>query len=242
MNNRGPTQLIVALDVNSRSEMLKAVNLLPTEIQWVKVGLELFCAEGPSIFEPLHQRNASIFLDLKLHDIPRTVERAVKAAAQHRVQLLTIHASGGRAMIRAASNAAREMAANGPKILAVTALTSLQQSDLSDIGVAREISDHVRALAQMAVESGADGLVCSPLETAMLRRELGPAPLLVTPGIRAAGETKGDQKRTLSAGDAVRAGATHLVVGRPILETSDPAKAAAQLLEEIRAASADTRT
>src|SRR5690606_34381222 len=150
--------------------------------------------------------------------------------------LLTIHASGGREMIRAASQAAREMGEKGPKILAVTALTSLQQSDLSDLGIQREMPDHVRALARLAIDSGADGLVCSPMETALLRRDLGPHPLLVTPGIRAKNDEKGDQKRTMSAGDAVRAGATHLVVGRPILAASNPSAAAAQLLEEIRLA------
>lgn len=139
-------------------------------------------------------------------------------------------------MIRAAADAAHKFGYQRPNIIAVTALTSLQQSDLADTGVARAMSDHVRALAKLAIESGADGLVCSPLEVAMLRNELGPAPLLVTPGIRAAGEEKGDQKRTLSATGAVRAGATHLVVGRPILDAADPAQAAARLLEEIKTA------
>ncbi|MBW7909610.1 MAG: orotidine-5'-phosphate decarboxylase [Kiritimatiellae bacterium] len=238
MNTRKQTELIVALDVNSQAEMIRALELLPADIQWVKVGLELFCAEGPSILLPLRDRNLSVFLDLKLHDIPKTVEKAVKSASKHGVQLLTIHASGGREMIRAACVAAREFGQNGPKILAVTALTSLQDSDLKDIGVQRGMSEQVRALAHLAVDAGADGLVCSPLETALLRRELGEKPLLVTPGIRSQKDEMGDQKRTLSAGDAVRAGATHLVVGRPILAAADPARAAAQLLSEIRAASA----
>lgn len=233
-NSTTAPQLIVALDVPSKIALSEALKSLPPNIHWVKVGLELFCAEGPKALKPLHERNMSIFLDLKLHDIPRTVERGVAAAAQHNVQLITIHATGGRAMIEAAAAAARKFGHQRPNILAVTALTSLQQSDLTDIGVARAMKEHVRALAKLAVDAGADGLVCSPHEVAMLREELGPAPLLVTPGIRAAGEEKGDQKRTLSAEEAVRAGATHLVVGRPILEAKDPAQAATRLLLEIQ--------
>ncbi len=229
-------QLVVALDVDSKTKLSAEILRLPIELQWFKVGLEVFCAEGPAILEPLHTRKSSIFLDLKLHDIPRTVERAVRSAASHGVNLLTIHAGGGRAMIQAAANAAKEMAEKGPKIIAVTALTSLQQSDLSDMGVVRSMQDHVRALAQLAMEAGADGVVCSPLEAALLRADLGPDALLITPGIRAAGEAKGDQKRTLTASEAVRAGATHLVVGRPILEAANPTEAAARLLEEIRVA------
>lgn len=238
MNTHRTTHLIVALDVNSRAEASRAISLLPPEIQWVKIGLELFCAEGPSVLAPMREQNLAVFLDLKLHDIPKTVEKAVKSASKHGVQLLTIHASGGRDMIRAASDAAREIGENAPKIVAVTALTSLQQSDLADLGIQRTMPDHVRALAHLAIDAGADGLVCSPLETALLRRELGPTPLLVTPGIRAQNDEKGDQKRTLSAGDATRAGASHLVVGRPILAAPDPALAATRLIEEIRAANA----
>lgn len=234
MSSTPSPQLIVALDVPSSAALSETLKLIPANVYWAKVGLELFCAEGPRALEPLHARKMSIFLDLKLHDIPRTVERAVAAAAQHQVQLITIHAGGGRAMIRAAADAAAQFGHQRPNIIAVTALTSLQQADLSDTGVARAMSDHVRALATLAVESGADGLVCSPLEVALLRKELGPAPLLVTPGIRAPGEEKGDQKRTLSAAEAVRAGATHLVVGRPILAAADPAQAAARLIEEIK--------
>lgn len=234
--NTLPPPLIVALDVDSRKNMAETLGKLPNSLQWFKVGLELFCAEGPAVLEPIKARNSSIFLDLKLHDIPRTVERAVKSAARHDVQLLTIHAGGGRAMIQAAAQAAREFGPSRPQVIAVTALTSLQQGDLKDTGVARELADHVRGLAHLAIESGADGVVCSPLEAKMLRQTLGPDALLVTPGIRAAGEAKGDQKRTLTAGEAVRAGATHLVVGRPILEATDPAEAADRLLMEIRTA------
>lgn len=229
-------ELIVALDVESSKKLAETLENLPNSLRWFKVGLELFCAEGPSSLDPLFARNASIFLDLKLHDIPRTVERAVRSAARHSIHMLTIHASGGRAMIRAAVDASHEFGANRPKIIAVTALTSLEQNDLTDLGVARSMPEHVRALASMAVESGADGLVCSPLEANILRNYLGPQPLLVTPGIRAAGEAKGDQQRTLSAGEAVRAGATHLVVGRPILDAADPHEAATRLMDEIRAA------
>ena len=235
MNTKTPP-LIVALDVDTLENLRKTLDNLPLSLTWFKVGLELFSAHGPAVLQPLIARKSAIFLDLKLHDIPRTVGRAVKSAGRHGVQLMTIHAGGGRAMIEAAAEAAREFGENRPKIIAVTALTSLQESDLVELGVSRSLPDHVRALAQLALHSGADGVVCSPLEANMLRNTLGPKALLVTPGIRAAGEARGDQKRTLSAGEAVRAGATHLVVGRPILEASDPAGTAERLLAEIRAA------
>jgi orotidine-5'-phosphate decarboxylase len=235
MNTRTPP-LIVALDVDSLVKMRETLEKMPLSLQWFKVGLELFCAHGPAVLEPLLERKSGVFLDLKLHDIPRTVGRAVKSAGRHGVQLMTIHAGGGRAMIEAAAQAAHEFGENRPKIIAVTALTSLQQHDLNEVGVTRDMADHVRSLAQLAMDAGADGVVCSPLEANMLRNTLGPTALLVTPGIRAAGEAHGDQKRTLSAGEAVRAGATHLVVGRPILEATDPAAAADRLLSEIRAA------
>ncbi len=236
--NKQPPPLIVALDVDSSVNLREMLNKMPDSILWFKVGLEAFCAEGPAVLQPLMARKSSVFLDLKLHDIPRTVERATRSACRHGVRMLTIHAAGGRAMIQAAANAAREFGQSRPHVIAVTALTSLRQDDLTDTGVARNLPDHVLGLARLAMESGADGVVCSPLEAMLLRNELGSDALLVTPGIRAEGEAKGDQKRTLTAGDAVRAGATHLVVGRPILEAHDPAEAAGRLLAEIRAAHA----
>ncbi len=237
MNSNSP-ELIVALDVDSSQKIAEFLDILPPSVVWYKVGLEVFCAEGPDAIKPILRRNSSVFLDLKLHDIPRTIERAVRTAGRHGVRMLTIHASGGRDMIRAAAEAAHEFGENRPKIVAVTALTSLQQRDLAEIGIDRAMPDHVRALTELAVESGADGVVCSPLEVNELRNKFGRDVLLVAPGIRGAGDALGDQKRTLSAAEAVRAGASHLVVGRPILGAADPRAAAQRILNEIAQAAA----
>lgn len=227
--------MIVALDVPNPSEIPGVLHKLPAEVEWFKVGLELFCAGGPDALSPLHAARKSIFLDLKLHDIPRTVERAVLSAAGHGVQLLTVHASGGRAMLRAAADSAGACGVNRPRILAVTTLTSLDESDFAELGIGRSPSDQVLGLAELAVACGIDGLVCSPQEVARLRQALGPAPLLVTPGIRMPSDAAGDQKRTGTPAQAVRDGATHLVVGRPILEAADPAAAARAILREMNA-------
>lgn len=216
-------EIIVALDVPTSREIAPVLARLPAELSWYKVGLELFCAEGPATLAPLRERN--IFLDLKLHDIPRTVERAVKSAARHGVKLLTVHACGGRPMLEAAAKAARETGPDRPRLLAVTVLTSMDANDLADVGVTRPVSAQVLALAELALSAGIDGLVCSPQEVGELRRRLGPGALLVTPGIRLPGGELGDQKRVATPGAAARDGATHLVIGRPILEAADPAAA-----------------
>jgi orotidine-5'-phosphate decarboxylase len=229
-------RLIVALDVDSSQKIREIISKFPPSVEWFKIGLEAFCAEGLEALKPLVARKSFIFLDLKLHDIPRTVERAVRAMARQSVHMLTIHAAGGRDMIRAASMAAREFGENRPRIVAVTALTSLNQRDLAVMGVTRALDDHVRALAELAVESGADGVVCSALEASDLRRTFGRDVLIVTPGIRATTDDAGDQKRTCSAAEAVKAGASHLVIGRPILDSPDPAAAAIRILADIAAA------
>ena len=228
-------ELIVALDVPDTARIGPWVDRLPVEIRWYKVGLELYCADGPRALAPLRERDRRVFLDLKLHDIPRTVARAVGSAARHGAGLMTLHASGGRAMIRAAAEAAREAGPSAPKLLAVTVLTSLDQSDLADLGVARTPAEQVVALGRMAVEAGADGLVCSAQEVGALRAALGPGPLLVTPGIRLPSDAVGDQKRVATPAAAVRDGATHLVVGRPILDAPDPAAAARAILDDMGA-------
>jgi orotidine-5'-phosphate decarboxylase len=212
---------------------MAVVNALPAEVGWYKIGLELFCAEGPAIIQSVRSRKKSVFLDLKLHDIPRTVERAVKAAAQHGVEMLTIHSCGGRAMLRAAVDAARSSGAKPPKLIAVTALTSLDQKDLNDLGVSRTPAQQVLALADLALSCGVDGLVSSPQEVEILRGRFGPHPILVTPGIRLPGEDAGDQKRVATPAAAVKAGASFLVVGRPILESPDCAAAARAILKEL---------
>lgn len=223
--------LIVALDVPTAADMEKTLARLPDSVEWYKVGLELFCAEGPVALEPLQQRSRNIFLDLKLHDIPRTVANAVKTAAGHGVNLMTVHAIGGRAMLEAAATAARECA-TPPKLVAVTTLTSLSQDDFSDLGIGRSVPDQALALGELALSAGIDGLVTSAHEAGALRRKF-PEALLVTPGIRMPDGDVGDQKRVATPAFAVEQGSTHLVVGRPILQAPDPAAAAEAILAEL---------
>ena len=228
-------ELIVALDVPSPEAVPPVVDALGGAVGFYKIGLELFCAGGPEVVRAVAARGCRVFLDLKLHDIPRTVERAVAAAARLRVDLMTLHAAGGRAMIAAAAAAARACPSDRrPKLLAVTMLTSLEASDLADLGIGRGMPEQVAALARLALEAGADGVVCSPQEVGRLRANLPPGALLVTPGVRPAGADLGDQKRVATPAAAVRDGATHLVVGRPILEAPDPAAAARAILAEMR--------
>ena len=227
-------ELIVALDVNSRAEAVEKVKAIGDSVGFYKIGLELFTAEGPDVVKAVRDLGKRIFLDLKFHDIPRTVERAVKSGARLGVDLMTIHSVGGKAMIRAAADAAAEFGANGPKILAVTVLTSLDQADLQDVGiVGRTPAEQVMAMAKFATENGAHGLVCSPKEVGALSKALKAGTLFITPGVRPAGAAVGDQKRVATPADAVRDGATHLVVGRPILAAEDPVAAARQILAEM---------
>ena len=229
-------ELIVALDVSTTAEVEQTVDRLGAAVSFYKIGLELFSAEGPAVVRAVKSRGKKVFLDLKLHDIPRTVERAVTSGAALGVDLMTIHASGGKAMIRAAKDAALACGADAPKILAVTILTSLDQSDLGDLGIGREMKAQVEALGLLACANGADGIVCSPKEVANMRAALGPRALLVTPGVRPAGAAVGDQKRVATPGQAVRDGSTHLVVGRPILEAADPCAAARAIAAEMAGA------
>ena len=224
--------LIVALDVPDRSSMLETLSRMPEEIAWYKVGLELFCAEGPTILDPLRERGASIFLDLKFHDIPRTVGHAVARAADLGVDLMTVHAAGGRAMLEEAAQAAARCS-SPPKLVAVTTLTSLNEDDFSDLGIQRTISDQALALSAMAVEAGIDGMVTSAHEAQVLRTQF-PDALLVTPGIRMPSGDVGDQKRVATPSYAVGQGATHLVIGRPIVQADDPAHAFACMREELQ--------
>ncbi len=227
------TDLIVALDVPDSAAAVNAVESLPGQIRYYKIGLELFCAEGPRVVEQVRNRGKQIFLDLKLHDIPRTVERAVRSLSELGVSMFTVHASGGRAMLKAAVEAARNSGGTQPKVIAVTALTSLDAGDLADIGVNRSPSQQVRELARFAIECGVDGLVSSPQEVEDIRKLLGPKPILITPGIRPSGGEVGDQKRVATPAAAAKAGSSFLVVGRPILDAPDPASAAAAVLKEI---------
>ena len=227
-------EVIVALDVATSKELPAILDQMPEEIRWYKLGLELFCAEGPAALAPIKERGKKIFLDLKLHDIPRTVERAVQAAAQHGVDLLTIHAVGGKAMMEAAANMAKSLGEQAPKLIAVTTLTSLNETDFKDLGIERSLSEQAVALADVALQAGIDGLVTSVLEVTALRDRFGADPLLVTPGIRLPSDDVGDQKRVATPGMAAKAGASYLVVGRTILAAEDPHAAAQAVLKNMK--------
>jgi len=227
-------ELIVALDVQTREEAVDKVKQIGDPVGFYKIGLELFTAEGPDVVKAVKDLGKKVFLDLKLHDIPRTVERAVKSGGKLGVDLMTIHSVGGRAMIRAAADAAAEFGEGGPRILAVTVLTSLDQTDLEDVGiVGRTPADQVAAMARFATGNGAHGLVCSPREVGALSRMLKAGTLFITPGVRPAGAAVGDQKRVATPAEAVRDGSTHLVVGRPVLAAPDPTAAARAILAEM---------
>lgn len=226
------TELIVALDVPDEQGVCAALDGLPPDIRWYKVGLELFSALGPDVIALLRGKGKQVFLDLKLHDIPNTVASAIRSIAAHDVQLLTVHAAGGRAMLQAAATATREH--NGPRLIAVTTLTSLSEEDLHQCGIERTIEDQALALGSLALDAGIDGLVCSPLEVGRLRSHFGPNPVLVTPGIRLAGDEVGDQKRIATPIEAARQGASFIVVGRSLLNSPDPSDTAQRILTALK--------
>lgn len=204
----------------------------------LKLGLEFFSANGVKGVQQVKQASSlPIFLDLKYHDIPNTVAGAVRAACQLGVAMLTIHTSGGQAMMEAAAKAATDAAYEFPKprplIIGVTVLTSMDDGDLETVGVGGPVRDQVRRLAALAKQSGLDGVVCSPLEVEMLRADLGPSFKLVAPGVRPLWAAANDQKRFMSPADALKAGADYLVIGRPIMAASDPAAAATRIAAEI---------
>ena len=230
-------RLAVALDVPDLAGASDLIAALGGASGWLKVGLELYTAAGPAAVE-MAGRDARVFLDLKLHDIPNTVASAVSVATRSGASLLTLHAQGGRAMLRAARDAAADAAAAAgveqPILVAITVLTSLTVSDLGDVGVAVDATDiQVQRLAELAVESGVDGVVASPVEAAALRQVLGPEACLVTPGIRTSGDPADDQERVATPRAAIAAGADLLVVGRPVRHAPDPGKAARRIVDEI---------
>jgi orotidine-5'-phosphate decarboxylase len=228
-------RLIVALDVPDAASALKLVDRLECSCRWVKVGLELFVAEGPGIVEKLLARDLSIFLDLKFHDIPNTVAGAVRSASSLGVGMLTLHAGGGPAMLAAAREAVAGLK-NPPQLLAVTVLTSMDQAQLAATGVGRSLAEQVKLLTAAGLGVGINGFVCSPEEVATLRAMTGPEGVLVVPGIRPAGTEAGDQKRIATPASAIRDGASYLVVGRPITQAANPAEAAEAIVQEIAAA------
>jgi orotidine-5'-phosphate decarboxylase len=225
-------RLIVALDVPDAASATELVGRLESTCQWFKVGLELFVAAGPAVIEPLVARGHSVFLDLKFHDIPNTVAGAVRSAAALGVKMINVHAAGGPAMM-AAAKVALEGIADPPELLAVTMLTSMDQAQMKAIGLDRSPAEQVERLARMGLDAGIRGFVCSPQEVAKLRALVGPDGVLVTPGIRPAGADIGDQKRIATPAEALRHGASFLVVGRPITQAADPAKAAEAILKEM---------
>jgi orotidine-5'-phosphate decarboxylase len=225
-------RLIVALDVPNAHAAADLAARLEDTCQWFKVGLELFTAAGPAVLEPLLKRGHSIFLDLKFHDIPNTVAGAVRSAASLGVHMLTVHAAGGPAML-AAARAALDRLANPPELLAVTVLTSMDAPQIKAIGVDRTPASQVELLARMGIGAGIRGFVCSPQEVSALRALTGPEGVLVIPGIRPAGAGIGDQKRVATPAEALRLGASHLVVGRPITQAANPAEAAHAILLEM---------
>lgn len=230
-------RLIVALDVADRAGADALVARLDGASSWVKIGLELFIAEGPGIVRDYVARGLKVMLDLKLHDIPATVGSATARAAELGAGLLTIHTGGGREMMRAAVEAARAGgAAERTRILAVTVLTSMDERDLADVGAAGRVEDLVVRRAQLAMEAGCDGVVASPLEAAVLRKGAPRDFLIVTPGVRPAGGEVGDQKRVMTPAEARRAGADLVVVGRPVRGAADPAAAARAIAAELATA------
>lgn len=234
-NQSADERLIVALDYPDAKAALDLVDRLEGATRWFKIGLELYVAEGNNLVAELQRRGYSIFLDLKFHDIPNTVASAVRSVARLGVQMLTIHAAGGPAMLSAAAEAAGE-AGSGLALLAVTVLTSMDDAQLEATGVSTAVSAQVETLAGMAYASGVQGLVCSAVEVANLRNRLGSKPLLVIPGIRPEGAATGDQRRVAAPGAAIAAGASYLVVGRPITRAADPGTAARSIMAEMQAA------
>lgn len=226
--------IIVALDVPTREEALAIVDRVGEDIDFYKVGSQLFTRAGPDIVQALRNRGKSVFLDLKFHDIPNTVASAVAAATDLGVELLTLHASGGSAMLRAAREAAGP---DGPALLAVTLLTSFTASDVEEVWgkELRSLREEVARLSTLAAEAELNGIVASALEAEALKRKHGNGFLVVTPGIRPAGADERDQARTATPAEAVNAGADYLVVGRPITEAPEPRAVVAEILEEIAA-------
>jgi orotidine-5'-phosphate decarboxylase len=225
-------RLIVALDVPDAASAATLVGQLEKTCQWFKVGLELFVAAGPAVIEPLVARGHSVFLDLKLFDIPNTVAAAVRSASALGVKMITLHAAGGPAML-AAARATLDGVADPPELLAVTVLTSMDQAQVNAVGLDRSPAGQVELLARMGLQAGIRGFVCSPQEVASLRVLTGPEGVLVIPGIRPAGAEAGDQKRIATPAEALRQGASYLVVGRPITQAPDPAEAAEAILKEM---------
>lgn len=228
--------VIVALDLDAHSALALARSLAGN-VRYVKVGMTLFYSEGPAVVARLRELGFDVFVDLKLHDIPHQVEGAAREIARLGVRMFTVHASGGRAMmeaaVRGACQGSAECGADTPDVLAVTVLTSLSEAALAEVGVERTPAAQAALLGGLAREAGVQGVVCSPHEAALMRGLLGPEALVVTPGVRPAGADAGDQARVTTPAEALAAGASHLVIGRPVTAADDPASALARILEGL---------
>ena len=229
-------QVIIALDC-SRERAFELADMLAGKATWVKVGMTLFYAEGPSIVAAMRERGLKVFLDLKVHDIPFQVQGAVRSAAMTGADIISIHGLGSSAMIAAARKGAEEAAESTGRercrLVAISVLTSMDQAALAEVGIERPIPEEVSILARNSYGAGADGIVCSPQEASQMRGLLGPDALIVTPGVRPAGSAVGDQKRVATPAAAIAAGASKLVIGRPITGVEDPAAAFDAICAEL---------
>jgi len=239
-------RLILALDFPAPAEALALASRFRGRLAWVKVGMELFTAAGPNLVSQLEDRGLKVFLDLKFHDIPNTVARAAAAATELGVAMFNVHASGGQEMMAGAVEAARSRASDlgitPPLVIAVTVLTSLDQGTLNrDVGLAGGVADHVERFALAARDAGCDGVVVSPREVERIKAACGPNFVTVTPGVRPLGNDAGDQRRTLTPGEALQAGSDYLVVGRPVTQAPDPAAALESILSEMEEAASHAR-
>jgi len=233
---RPEDKIIIALDVPKKEIALNLIEKLKY-VRTFKIGLELFISEGPSLLKKIHKMGKKIFLDLKLHDIPNTVAGAIRSGLQHRVSMMTLHASGGLDMMRRASDEANQFSIKTgiqkPLLLAVTVLTSFKQDELKQIGVKGKTNDQVLNLAGLAKQAGMDGLVCSPKETTLIKKEMGKDFLVVNPGIRPLWASKDDQKRITTPSQAIQNGADFLVMGRPVTQAPDPEEAFFKICQEL---------
>ena len=232
-------KIIIALDAQTQQEALSLIRELP-EAKIFKVGLTLFASEGPQLLQEIQRLEKKIFLDLKLHDIPHQIGGAVKAGIGHNIHMMTLHASGGKEMmakaVEAAEAAAQQTGRSKPLLLAVTILTSLKKEQLREIGMDDRVDEQVLRLARLAKQNGMDGVVCSPQEIDIIKKEFGRDFLVISPGIRPKWAAAQDQKRILTPAKAIAKGVDYLVIGRPITQASSPAEAFHRIVEELNRA------
>lgn len=231
MKKMSKNKIIVAVDKTDLKEAKNLISQVKDSVGVIKLGLEFFVANGPNAVKEI-AKNQDVFLDLKLHDIPNTVAKATQNAASLNVRMITIHTLGGFLMMKAAADSIKKIK-NRPLILGVTVLTSMENKDLKDIGIKNKTEKQVVKLASLAKKAGLDGVICSPHEIKILRKELGKNFKLVVPGIRPSGSGKGDQKRVMTPKEAIKKGADYIVIGRPITESSNPKKSAKEIIESI---------